>query len=262
MIDIGLNLSHDSFDHDRDEVLQRALEYGVRGFILTGASEDGATKAFELTQEYPKHCWSTAGIHPHYSNTWNKNTAEHLRQLLMHDKVIATGECGLDYFRNFSTHAEQHHAFHEQLKLAVESQKPLFLHQRDAHEDFLSILKEHWDDCNGGVAHCFTGTKEQMRDYLDMGLYIGVTGWVCDERRGHDLQEAVKYLPADKILIETDAPYLLPRDIRPKPKTRRNEPYHLQHILEVIAGLRGDDVQKLNTPTKIKTLTFRACLFC
>ncbi len=248
MIDIGLNLSHDSFDHDRAEVIQRALDHDVTGFILTGASESGATKAYELTQEYPELMWSTAGIHPHYSNTWQdaeNATAEHLRQLLQHEKVVAVGECGLDYFRNFSTPDEQHHAFREQLKLAVEVQKPLFLHQRDAHEDFLSILNEYWDDCRGGVAHCFTGTKEQMRDYLDMGLYIGVTGWVCDERRGHDLQEAVKYLPADRLLIETDAPYLLPRDLKPKPKTRRNEPYHLRHILEVIARLSSNDIDDL-----------------
>jgi len=249
MIDIGLNLGHDSFDHDRAEVIQRALEHHVTGFILTGASEKGASKAFEITQEYPELCWSTAGIHPHYSNEWQATTTEHLRQLLDNDKVVAVGECGLDYFRNFSTQDEQHHAFHEQLKLAVETQKPLFLHQRDAHEDFLSILKEYWDDCNGGVAHCFTGTKEQMKDYLDMGLYIGVTGWVCDERRGQDLQEAVKYIPEDRLLIETDAPYLLPRDIRPKPKTRRNEPFYLRHVLQVIADLRGENVAELSKAT-------------
>lgn len=245
LIDIGLNLSHDSFDHDRDEVVQRALDHGVAGFILTGASEDGATKAFELTKIYPEISWSTAGIHPHYSNSWNDGTAEHLRQLLRYDKVVAVGECGLDHFRNFSTPKEQEHAFREQLQLAVETQKPLFLHQRDAHDDFLRILKDYWDDSNGGVAHCFTGTKEHMRDYLDLGLYIGITGWVCDERRGHDLQEAVKYLPADRMLIETDAPYLLPRDLKPKPKTRRNEPMYLGHILGVIALLRNENANAL-----------------
>ena len=249
MIDIGLNLGHDSFDHDRADVIERAIQHGVSGFILTGASEKGATKAYELSksiaQEHQIGCWSTAGIHPHYSNDWNESTANHLRDLLTHKEVVAVGECGLDYFRNFSSTEEQQQAFHEQLKIAVEVQKPLFLHQRDAHEDFLAILKEYWDDINGGVAHCFTGNKEQMQDYLDMGLYIGVTGWVCDERRGQDLQEAVKYIPADRLLIETDAPYLLPRDLKPKPKTRRNEPYHLGHVLEVIAGLRGGDLDAL-----------------
>ena len=249
MIDIGLNLSHESFKPDLAAVIQRALDSGVTQGILTGASQQGSIEAYELTQSYPNLFYSTAGVHPHYSNEYTPEVHKTLEDLLENDQVIAVGECGLDFNRNFSTSTEQEHAFRQQLEIAKDTQLPVFLHQRDAHDLFLEILKDNINEISGGVAHCFTGNKEQMKDYLDLGLYIGITGWVCDERRGHDLQEAITYLPADKILIETDAPYLLPRDLKPKPKSRRNEPMHLRHILETIARLRGDNADELATIT-------------
>ena len=249
MIDIGLNLSHESFKPDLAAVIQRALNSGVTQGILTGASQQGSIDAFEMTNAYPKLFYSTAGVHPHYSNEYTAEVHKTLEDLLEHDKVVAVGECGLDFNRNFSTPTEQEHAFRQQLEIAKDTQLPVFLHQRDAHDLFLEILKDNINEISGGVAHCFTGNKEQMKDYLDLGLYIGITGWVCDERRGHDLQGAITYLPAHKILIETDAPYLLPRDLKPKPKSRRNEPMHLRHILETIARLRGEDAEELATIT-------------
>ncbi len=245
MIDIGLNLSHESFKPDLAAVIQRALDSGVTQGILTGASQQGSIEAYELTQSYPNLFYSTAGVHPHYSNEYTAEVHKTLEDLLENDQVIAVGECGLDFNRNFSTPTEQEHAFRQQLEIAKDTQLPVFLHQRDAHDLFLEILKDNINEISGGVAHCFTGNKEQMKDYLDLGLYIGITGWVCDERRGHDLQEAITYLPADKILIETDAPYLLPRDLKPKPKSRRNEPMHLRHILDTIARLRSEDAEQL-----------------
>ena len=146
---------------------------------------------------------------------------------------------GLDYFRNLSSHAEQEYAFDSQLQIAATTGKPVFLHQRDAHQAFVAILKNHLPSLSGGVAHCFTGTKEQMHAYLDMGLHIGITGWICDERRGGSLRALVRDIPLDRILVETDAPYLLPRDLSPRPKSRRNEPCHLPHIVEVIAECVG-----------------------
>lgn len=249
MIDIGLNLSHESFKPDLAAVIQRALDSGVTQGILTGASQQGSIDAFEMTNAYPKLFYSTAGVHPHYSNEYTAEVHKTLEDLLEHDKVVAVGECGLDFNRNFSTPTEQEHAFRQQLEIAKDTQLPVFLHQRDAHDLFLEIINDNINEISGGVAHCFTGNKDQMKDYLDLGLYIGITGWVCDERRGHDLQEAIKYIPADRILIETDAPYLLPRDLKPKPKSRRNEPMHLRHILETISRLRGEDAEELATIT-------------
>ena len=249
MIDIGLNLSHESFKPDFSAVIQRALDAGVTQGILTGASQQGSLDAYELTQSYPELFYSTAGVHPHYSNEYKADVHKTLEDLVEHDKVVAVGECGLDFNRNFSTPTEQEHAFRQQLEIAKNTQLPVFLHQRDAHDLFLEILNENINELNGGVAHCFTGNKDHMRDYLDLGLYIGITGWICDERRGHDLQEAINYLPADRILIETDAPYLLPRDLNPNPKSRRNEPMHLKHILKTIARLRRDDINQLEKTT-------------
>ena len=249
MIDIGLNLSHESFKPDFSAVIQRALNAGVTQGILTGASQQSSLDAYKLTQSYPELFYSTAGVHPHYSNGYNDDVHQTIEDLVENDQVIAVGECGLDFNRNFSTPTEQEHAFRQQLEIAKNTQLPVFLHQRDAHDLFLEIMNDNMNEISGGVAHCFTGTKEQMKDYLDLGLYIGITGWICDERRGHDLQEAVNYLPADRILIETDAPYLLPRDLKPKPKSRRNEPMHLKHILETIARLRGDDINELEKTT-------------
>jgi len=163
--------------------------------------------------------------------------------------VVAVGECGLDYFRNFSPPAAQQAAFRKQLELAVEVGKPVFLHQRDAHEDFLAILRDYRPRLVGGVAHCFTAGLEEMRAYLDLGLYIGITGWICDERRGLHLREVVRHIPRERLLVETDGPYLLPRDLDPKPASRRNEPMYLPHVLRAIAAARGEDPEELGAIT-------------
>lgn len=249
LVDIGLNLAHDSFDPDRDAVLTRAHDVGVEYMLITGSSLASTRAAIELTRRHPSRLRATAGIHPHHAAEFDSSSREALKALLMQPEVIATGECGLDYFRNYSPHADQERVFRLQLELACESHKPLFLHQRDAHNDFIGMLKEYLPRTAGGVAHCFTGTKEEARDYLDMGLYIGVTGWLCDERRGQSLREAVRYIPLDRVLIETDAPYLLPRDLDPKPQSRRNEPMHLPHILSVLAPLRAEDLDELAAAT-------------
>lgn len=249
LVDIGLNLAHDSFDHDRSAVLARARDAGVEYMLITGSSLASTAAAIELTRRHPARLRATAGIHPHHAAEFDSAERDRLKDLLMQPEVIATGECGLDYFRNFSPHTDQERVFRLQLELACESRKPLFLHQRDAHNDFVAILKEYLPRTAGGVAHCFTGTTQEARDYLDMGLYIGVTGWLCDERRGQSLREAVRYIPLDRLLIETDAPYLLPRDLAPKPQSRRNEPMYLPHVLHALATLRGDDAEQFAAAT-------------
>jgi TatD DNase family protein len=239
LIDIGANLTHDSFDDDRDEVIQRASDAGVNRMILTGSSEQGSRDAVALAETRPGKFYATAGVHPHHASDYTDDVHRTLAELAAHDVVVAVGECGLDYFRNFSPQDEQRDAFRRQLELAAETGLPVFLHQRDAHADFLEILEPAMGKVSRAVAHCFTGGAEELSAYLDLGLYIGITGWVCDERRGANLKKLVGQIPLDRLMIETDAPYLLPRTVKPKPKTRRNEPMYLREVLRVIAEASG-----------------------
>ena len=245
LCDIGLNLAHDSFDHDREAVIQRAADVGVTRMIITGSSLASTHAAIALVQRYPASMRCTAGVHPHHASDLDTTQLQAFDALARQPEVVAVGECGLDYFRNFSPREAQLDAFEKQLELAIAVRKPVFLHQRDAHDDFLAVLKRHRDGLTGGVAHCFTAGMDEARAYLDIGLYIGITGWICDERRGHHLREVVKHIPADRLLIETDAPYLLPRDLRPKPESRRNESMYLRHVLEAIAEARGESAENL-----------------
>ncbi len=159
--------------------------------------------------------------------------------------MVAIGECGLDFYRNIASPEQQAFAFSAQLELAAELSMPLFLHCRDAHDRFISLLTPWLPSLPGAVVHCFTGTRDELEACLHAGLYVGITGWVCDERRGVALRELMPLIPADRLLLETDAPYLLPRDLRPRPTSRRNEPCFLPHIVQQVAGLRGEDSHAL-----------------
>ena len=245
LIDIGINLGHDSYDVDRDAVISRAQKVGVAQMIVTGASLEGTRKAIELARSRRRELFATAGIHPHHATELTPESLSELEELARHPEVVATGECGLDYFRDFSPRPVQQQAFHRQLELAAKVGKPVFLHQRDAHEDFLAILREHRKTLVGGVTHCFTGQAHELTAYLELDFAIGITGWICDERRGAHLLPLVRDIPADRLLLETDGPYLLPRDLSPKPASRRNEPAYLPHIAEVVARARGESVTVL-----------------
>jgi len=249
LIDIGANLAHDSFDQDRDAVLERAAAAGVDTLVVTGSCRPTSERAAELAAAHPGHLYATAGIHPHHARDYDEESADWIRALVARPGVVAVGECGLDFFRDFSPRDDQERAFRGQIETAIELDAPLFLHQRDAHERFCAIIDEYRDDLPQAVAHCFTGGPDELADYLERGLFIGVTGWVCDERRGAGLVAAVPHIPDDRLMIETDAPYLLPRDLDPKPKTRRNEPLHLPHIATRVAGLRGVTAQALGAST-------------
>jgi TatD DNase family protein len=249
LIDIGANLTHASFAADRQAVMQRALDAGVRRMIVTGADLVSSRQALALAEEHPLHLWSTAGVHPHHAQEFAPSQRDAFIELSRSPKVVAIGECGLDYFRNLSAPDAQRGAFAAQLQIAVASGKPVFLHQRDAHADFLAILREFAGDLKCGVAHCFTGGQAELEDYLALGLYIGVTGWVCDERRGLDLRGALPRIPAERLMVETDAPYLKPRDMSGAGKSRRNEPCNLPHIAAAIAHLRGEPLDALAAST-------------
>ncbi|MGI9262163.1 MAG: TatD family hydrolase [Woeseiaceae bacterium] len=252
LVDIGANLTHDTFDRDRDDVIRRAQDVGVNRMILTGASAKGSQDAVALAESRPGLMFATAGIHPHHAAEYSTDVHRLLGDLAKHQVVVAVGECGLDYFRDFSPRDAQRYAFERQLDLAAESKKPLFLHQRDAHEDFVAILEPRLGALSHAVAHCFTGDEAQLRKYIDMGLYIGITGWICDERRGMHLKEIVHLIPDNRLMLETDAPYLLPRTLSPKPSNRRNEPAFLPEVLRVVAEARGqsmDEVAAITTAT-------------
>jgi TatD DNase family protein len=239
LIDIGINLAHESYDGDRAAVLERARAAGVAQMIVTGSTLASTRAAIALAREHRGVLFATAGVHPHHARELDAAQLAELGELAHSPDVVAVGECGLDYFRNFSPHDAQQRAFHQQLELAVAVGKPVFLHQRDAHGDFLAILREHAPRWRG-VAHCFTGGAVELDAYLDLGLAIGITGWICDERRGAHLAALMPRIPAARLLLETDGPYLLPRDLSPKPASRRNEPAYLPHVAAAVARARAE----------------------
>jgi TatD DNase family protein len=258
LVDIGANLTHDSFDADRAEVIARAVEAGVERFVVTGSDAAHSRKALTLCREYPGRLHATAGVHPHHAKDCTPATPEELRKLLAYSEVVAVGECGLDYFRNFSPPEVQRQVFTMQLELAAGCGKPVFLHQRDAHDDFLSLLREHRPRLSRAVVHCFTDGAAELEDYLALDCHIGVTGWICDERRGSALRDCVGLIPADRLMLETDAPYLIPRDLNPKPSSHRNEPMHLRHIAQVVASRVGKSVAQLTEETTRNAESFFA----
>ncbi len=239
MIDIGVNLTSNRFDVDRQEVVDAAIAAGVSKMLITGTSVEESRQALAIAQQIPTALASTAGIHPHYADGASDDFVEQLTALAAAPEVKAIGECGLDFNRNFSTPENQVSVFKAQISLAEKLQKPLFLHQRDAFNIWFECLAPVIGKVPAMISHCFTGNINEMQQCVDAGMYIGVTGWVCDERRGADLQAAVRELPLERLMIETDAPYLTPRTIRPRPKSSRNEPKYLSYVAEKIAELKS-----------------------
>jgi len=235
MIDIGANLTHSSFRDDLEAVVSRARGAGVSTLIVTGTTLEESREAAAIAERFDLH--STVGIHPHHAKDFSSSTIASLREASRHPRVVAVGECGLDFNRNYSPHPAQEECFTAQLELGLSLGKPLFLHSRDAHPRFAEIVKSM--KVEKAVAHCFTGERDELRAYVDLGLYIGITGWICDERRGRHLLELVREIPRDRLLLETDSPYLTPRDMKPQPKARRNEPAFLPHILKTVARALG-----------------------
>lgn len=255
IVDIGVNLAHGSFQSDRKEVIARAFAAGVRTMVVTGTSLAGSQEALRIAGEYPGQLFATAGVHPHDSRNCSEETISELHRLAMNKAVVAIGECGLDFNRDFSPRPQQEKWFEAQVALAEELQMPLFLHERDAQQRFCEILTGV-RKIVPAVLHCFTGTREELKAYLDMDLHIGITGWICDERRGMQLRELVKKIPPDHLMIETDAPFLLPRTMPTKPKDGRNEPAFLPFVLQMVADCLGKSVAEVADMTAKTTKTF------
>lgn len=239
LIDIGVNLAHASFRRDRDDVIDRARAAGVATMVVTGTSVPTSRDALALARAHPATLRATAGVHPHDARHCDDAAIEALRDLAQDPAVVAIGECGLDFNRDFSPRPAQERCFEAQLALACDLGRPVFLHERDAHERFVAILRLYRDRLRGAVVHCFTGTAAERDAYLDLGCCLGVTGWICDERRGLGLREVVRGIPDDRLMVETDAPFLLPRDARPRPRDGRNEPALLPLVVRAIAASQG-----------------------
>ena len=256
LFDIACNFSSDRFEKDLNEVIKRAKDNNVTKFLLVSASLKDSEKVNKIYQDNKDSCFLTIGAHPHHANEFNSSSSVEMKRLIEKYKPHSVGETGLDFFRNISSYEEQVFAFEKQIQIAIETNLPLFLHQRDAHDDFLKIISKYKNDISKAVVHCFTGTQEELDDYLELGFHIGLTGWICDERRNVDLRKSLKNIPLDKLMIETDCPYLIPRNLNNKPKNNRNEPAHLPHIANEIASLINLDNDELIDITYKNSINF------
>jgi len=227
LFDIACNFSSERFDKDLDEVIQRAKNNKVSKFLVVSASLNDTEKV--------------NGIYKDNIDTYKPNSV---------------GETGLDFFRNISSYEEQIFAFEEQIKIAIDKELPLFLHQREAHDDFIKILSKYRNSIPKSVVHCFTGTQKELDDYLDIGCHIGLTGWICDANRNIDLRKSLINIPLDKLMIETDCPYLIPKNLQEKPKNNRNEPAFLPHIAKEISSLVNVDIDQLVKKTYENSIKF------
>ena len=254
LIDIGANLTNKAFHADLPAVLARAREAGLRTIVVTGTSVADSEAAAALAQTHG--LYATAGVHPHHAKETAPGFTQALRSLVQRPSVVAVGECGLDYDRDFSPRDIQRACFEEQLALASETQKPVFLHERAAHADFIDILRQHRNKLERAVVHCFTGTAEELNAYLELDLHIGITGWICDDRRGAHLRDLVARIPANRLMLETDAPYLLPKNMAGAPKNRRNEPAFLTAVLAQVAQARNESPASLAASTTATAHSF------
>lgn len=261
LIDIGVNLTHPSLARDCESILQRARQAGVQQMVLTGTSLEESEQALALCRQWDpaqQFLFSTAGVHPHDARHWSADSAKGLQALLREPEVRAVGECGLDFNRDSSPRPQQEKALQEQLELAVALQMPVFLHEREASERLLAILRDFRDRLPAAVVHCFTGERDSLYAYLDLDLHIGITGWICDERRGTHLHPLMRDIPAGRLMLESDAPYLLPRSLRPKPKSGHNEPAFLGEVLREVARHRGESPEQLAAHTTAAARDFFA----
>lgn len=247
-IDIGINLTNKQFNNEHDEIINFALATGVHYMILTGTSVRGSKESAEIAEDYPEILFSTAGIHPHDAKSYNNESSNELRKLLKQNHVVSVGECGLDFDRDFSPRPIQEKCYRAQLELSIEMNKPLFLHERAAFKRFNEITDEYLSKLPKAVVHCFTGTLQEAKTYLDKGFYLGFTGAISDTNRFKHLEEVIKYVPLYRMMIETDAPFMLPKNM-PRIQSRRNEPQFLPYVAQTIAHLKKISISEIADET-------------
>ena len=244
IIDTHAHIDVADYDEDREAVIQRARENGVQYIVNIGCDVESSYRSMELSEQYD-FIYATAGVHPHDVKSIDADTYAHLRQLLIHPKVIALGEIGLDYFKNYSPQDEQRTHFRKQIQLAREMNKPIVIHSRDANEDIIAILSEFYPKdptAHSGIFHCFSGDQELADKALEMGFYISFSGSVTF-KKSDGLRDVAKTIPADRLFAETDCPYLTPAPHRGK----RNEPAYVNFTAERLAEIRGlriEDVER------------------
>lgn len=255
MIDICVNIGRKLPESELTKIMKELKPNGVEGIILTGTSLKSSRISLKQSKNY-ENVTTTIGVHPHNAKDWDESLKKELEKMLTDEKVVAVGECGLDYDRMFSTKEEQIYAFEQQIELAIKYKKPLFLHEREAHEDFVMILNKYPEILPYSVVHCFTGNKENMQKYLDMGCMIGITGWVCDDVRGTDLQNAVKSLPIEHLMIETDSPWLTPKNIPKEFRGRMNLPKNMKYIVSKLSELMDLSESEIKQKTMENTKKF------
>ncbi|CAL2045302.1 unnamed protein product [Caenorhabditis brenneri] len=262
LVDIGANLGHPSYQKDLNDVLDRAKQAGLSKIMVTGTSEKISQECASLVEKYPGFLYFTAGVHPHDAKDWTDGTLATIKALQENPNCVAVGECGLDFNRNFSPQDVQREVFAKQVDLAVQLRKPLFIHEREAHEDMVKILSNAGSELPPAVIHCFTGTVDEAKKYLEMGLYIGLTGFLWKDRSDNGVQAGLRSgeIPIEKLVLETDAPYMypkindkkIPKEIKSliTPDTEalhkfssfnRNEPCSLAAVCELVAAFSGRD---------------------
>ena len=255
-IDIACNFTHESFKHNLDEVINNAEQEGVEKFVLLCASLADIGPIKVIQNNAPEKYFISAGIHPHHATEILEINHDALLNKLKSISPNAIGETGLDYFRNISPPDIQKKSFGMHIEIAKELSLPLYLHQRDAHGDFIRIIKENISNFPKFVVHCFTGTQAELDEYLELGAYIGLTGWICDAKRNIDLRKSIKNIPIEKMMIETDSPYLIPKNLMIKPNKNINEPKYLPHIANEICELTGYDLEELKSATSNNAIEF------
>ena len=242
IFDSHCHLDDRSFDQDRAEVLERARRAGIKGLMIAGINLASASKAIEIASTHGD-CYVAVGVHPHDARLCSESMLAALKELARHPKVRAWGETGLDFNRMYSPQPDQEKWFVRQLQIADELTLPLIFHERDSNSRFLKILQRTPAANRRGVVHCFSGDESDLKQYLDLGLYIGITGILTIKRRGADLRRLVSLIPDNRLLVETDAPFLTPAPY--KNKTRRNEPAFVKAVLQKLAQVRRQKLEPL-----------------
>ena len=239
LFDSHCHIDDERFDEDRDEVLHRMLEGGVTRYAVIGSDMATSRRAADFAAVHDG-AYAVVGIHPHDAVTYKEGDIDLLAQWVKEEKVAAIGEIGLDYYYDHSPRDVQREVCAMQMELAYQLNMPAVFHVRDAHGDMIDIMRAHAGRLPGGVIHCFSGSWETAKEYLRMGFYISFAGPVTF-KKAPKLQEAAVNVPRDRLLIETDSPYLAPE---PK-RGRRNEPTHVRYVCEKIAELRGESIEEV-----------------
>ncbi len=255
LIDIGANLTHPELKKKINVIVDNIKSANIKKVIITSSNIQDTKEALEIINKYPDLFYTTVGFHPHNAKDYKPDNAVEIKDFLNNNKVLAIGECGLDFYRKYSSKEEQIFCFEQHLEIAKTIKKPIFLHERHAFKDFVNILNKHKDELFKYVVHCFTGTKEELKSYIDMGCYIGITGWITDANRGKHLHEIIKYIPEDRLMIETDSPYLIPHNINFK-HDGINEPSYLTYVVETIAKCLNKDINYIKDRTFRNTKLF------